>query len=106
MIQCLLTSDEISTYSTIRTDEARWEFIYKHGFQYLLIYKEPLYPFENIPAPKMENVPKWLSVTREQSGNTTILTLESQDSDHFVDVICRQGDSLLWELVPPHLAPP
>jgi hypothetical protein len=107
LIQCMLTSEEIENYSSLQTDEERWDFIYSHGFHYLIAFDNPpgiVYRF--IPLPSLGIVPDWLSITYMQGGNNPILRLESRDSNHSVSVVCRQQDPYIWKLVSPNFSPP
>ncbi len=102
LIQCLITYDEIESYFNIKTDAARWEFLYERGFRYLIKFNFVRFVLPDIPAPSMEQIPPWLSVTREQIGNNVILRLQAQDFSHETGFDCYQQDARIWTAISPN----
>jgi len=101
LIQCLLTYDEIQYYLTLQSDKDQWNFIYAHGFRYLIVFDDVGFVFQDIPIPRLEQIPHWLSVTSEQIGSNVILRLQSQDFSHETGFDCYQQDDRIWTATSP-----
>jgi hypothetical protein len=86
----------------LQSDRARWEYIYKRGFRYLVVFDNPGFVLEFIPIPQMDQIPDWLDLSRQQFKDYSILELKGKDSSHEVEIVCRQEESREWNLVSPY----
>jgi hypothetical protein len=96
LLQCMLGPDQ--GWSSLKTPWERWEYLFSHGFNYLVIqrssHKSMLQSFD----PDM--APSWLQVRQiYDDQETAIYSLDSHDSKHSPRLVCRQVHSPGWDVV-------
>jgi hypothetical protein len=96
LLQCMLGPDQ--GWSSLKTPWERWEYLFSHGFKYLVIqrssHKSMLQSFD------LDMAPSWLQVRQiYDDQETAIYSLYSDDPKHSPRLVCRQVRRPGWDVV-------
>ena len=96
LLQCMLGPDQ--GWSSLKTPWERWEYLFSHGFKYLVIqrssHKSMLQSFD------LDMAPSWLQVRQiYDDQETAIYSLYSDDPKHSPRLVCRQVHRPGWDVV-------
>ena len=97
LLQCMSGPSD-QGWSQLKTPWGRWEYLFGHGFKYLVVqrssHKSMLQSFDPDIAPS------WLQVRQIYNDKeTAIYSLYSDDSKHNPQLVCKQVDRPGWDVV-------
>jgi len=100
LIQCISNTNEMELFSSLKTEDERWTFLYEHGFRYLLLNSASHDTIIN--SLNVNHTPAWLSVTMlEQSNNYSLFRIELLDGSVRPLNSCQQVNFPAWDVVSP-----
>ncbi len=101
LLQCVSTTKEREEFSLLDSPEARWHFIFEHGFHFVMM--DETTHSATIEALDLTRVPDWLNVTVVvEEGPNTLLFIESLDPSKHARYACQQKEFPAWGIYPIH----